>query len=90
GELPVLGSSFREARSRPLFFGERVRGAPPWSLQRPTGSLAGRWHGVPLRVLAAHRWPGQLGPNCQGIPFSRLLFVILKAPPVMGFYYTLF
>ena len=28
--------------------------APPWSLQRPTGSLAGRWQGVPLRVRASH------------------------------------
>ena len=28
--------------------------APPWSLQRPTGGLAGRLHGVPLRVRASH------------------------------------
>jgi len=25
-----------------------------WSLQQPTGSLAGRWHSVPLRVQASH------------------------------------
>ena len=36
--------------------------APPWSLQRPTGSLAGRWHGVPLRVRASQRIPCQFGP----------------------------
>ena len=59
-------------------------------LQRPTGSLAGRWHGVPLRFLAPHRWPGQSGPNRQGAPFSRLPFVMVKFPPHMGFYYTQF
>ena len=36
--------------------------APPWSLQRPTGSLAGRWHKVPRRVRASHRIPCQSGP----------------------------
>ena len=36
--------------------------APPWSLQRPTGSLAGRWHKVPRRVRASHRIPCQFGP----------------------------
>ena len=36
--------------------------APPCSLQRPTGSLAGRWHRVPRRVLASHRIPCQFGP----------------------------
>jgi hypothetical protein len=48
---------------------------PPWSLQRPTGSLAGRWQAVPFRVRASHRWPGQLGPNCHGIPSFKLAFV---------------
>ena len=28
------------------------------------------------------------GPNRHGIPFSRLVFVMLKSPPVMGYYYT--
>ena len=49
---------------------------------------AGLWQSVPLRVLAPHRWPDQSGPKRHGMPFSRLLFVMLKTPPHMGFYYT--
>jgi len=60
--------------------------APPWSRQRPTGSLAGRWQGVPLRVRAAHLWPGQLGPKRQSMPISTLPFVIIKNIPIIGFY----
>ena len=48
GELAMLGSSLCESRKAVL--GPRPVDAPPWSLQRPTGSLAGRWHKVPLRV----------------------------------------
>jgi hypothetical protein len=61
---------------------------PPCREQRPLRLYAGLWQGVPLRVLAPHRWPGQSGPKCHGILFSRLLFVMLKSPPRMGFYYT--
>ena len=86
GKLAMLGFSLRESRKSVL--GPMASGPPLGNLQRPTGSLAGRWHGVPLRVLAPHRCPGQLGPNRHGIPFSRLVFVMLKSPPVMGFYYT--
>ena len=60
GELAVLGSSLCESRKAVL--GPGPVEAPPWSLQRPTGSLAGRWHGVPLRVRASHRIPCQFGP----------------------------
>jgi len=63
---------------------------PPCREQRPLRLYAGLWQGVPLRVLAPHRWPGKSGPNCQGIPFSRLVFVMLKSPADMGFYYTPF
>ena len=52
GKTTVLGSSLREARKAVLGLGPVL--APPWSLQRPTGSLAGRWHCVPLRVRASH------------------------------------
>ena len=45
---------------------------PPCSRQRVLPLSGGFWHAVPLRVLAAHRWPGQSGPNRHGIPFSRL------------------
>jgi len=60
--------------------------APPCSLQRPAGCFAGLWHGVPLRVFAPHLSPGQFTPNCHWIPFCRLLFVIFKTPPLIGFY----
>ena len=63
---------------------------PPCREQRPLRLYAGLWQGVPLRVLAPHRWPGQSGPKRHGMPFSRLLFVMLKYPPHMGFYYTPF
>jgi hypothetical protein len=63
---------------------------PPCSLQRPTGSFAGLWQGVLLRVLAPHHWSGQSGPKRQEIPFSRLLFFMLKYPPFMEFYNTIF
>ena len=49
------------SRARPSLVRWPVE-APPWSLQRPTGSLAGRWHKVPLRVRASHLWPCQSGP----------------------------
>ena len=52
GELAMLGSSLCE-RARPLLVLGPVE-APPWSLERPKTSRAGRWHGVPLRVRASH------------------------------------
>jgi len=61
---------------------------PPCREQRPLRLYAGLWQGVPLRVLAPQRWPGQSGPKRHGMPFSRLLFVMLKSPPRMGFHYT--
>ena len=61
---------------------------PPCSEHRPLRLYAGLWQGVPLRVLAPHRWPGQSMPKRHGMPFSRLLFVMLKSPPHLGFYYT--
>ena len=63
---------------------------PPCSRQRVLSLSGGFWQAVPLRVLASHRWPGQSGPNRHGIPFSRLLFGMVKSPPFMGFYYTPF
>ncbi len=36
---------------------------PPCSLQRFRPLMAGFWHGVPRRVLARQRLPGQLGPK---------------------------
>ena len=58
--------------------------APPWSLQRPTGSLAGRWHKVPptgpilapltLPVWAIEPWFG-IGFHCAQL--SSVLRVLL-------------
>ena len=59
--------------------------APPGSLQRPTGSLAGRWHKVPRRVRASHRIPCQFGPYSHGLG---LVFIVLNYHRFMGFYYT--
>ena len=36
---------------------------PPCNLQRVRPRMAGFWQGVPLRVLARHRLPGQWGPK---------------------------
>ena len=36
---------------------------PPCIRQRFLSLMAGFWQGVPLRVLARQRWPGQLGPS---------------------------
>jgi hypothetical protein len=67
GVEPVFGSSLCESCKTALgsWTGRR---APPWSLQRPTGSLAGRWHKVPpagpglapltLPVWAVEPWFG--------------------------------
>ena len=63
-------------------------GAPPCREQRQLRLYAGLWQGIPLRVLAPYHWPGQSGPKRHGIPFSRLLFVMLKSPPRLGFNYT--
>ena len=41
---------------------------------------------MPRRVFAPQRWPGQAGPNCQGIPFLRLKFAKVKVPPFMKCY----
>jgi len=64
--------------------------APPWTRQRPTGCFAGAWHGLPFRVLAPHRWPGQSGPKRKLLPFWNLPLVTLKPTAAMGFYYTPF
>ena len=61
-EPPVGGGQGREPRALPSSVLGPVL-APPWSLQRPTGSLAGLWHSVPLRVRASHLVPGQSGPK---------------------------
>ena len=54
--------------------------APPWSLQRPTGSLAGLWQSVPLRVRASHLVPGQLGPKRVSRPIVLSLVNISTTP----------
>ena len=38
----------------------------------------GFWQVVPFLVLAPHLWPGRSGPKRHGIPFSRLVFVMVK------------
>ncbi len=48
----------------------------------------GFWHAVPRRVLARQLWSGRSVPVRHGIPFARLLFVMLTSPPHMGFYYN--
>jgi hypothetical protein len=79
----MLGSSLCE-RARPLLVLGPVE-APPWSLQRPTTSRAGRWHGVPLRVRASHRIPCQFGPYSHGLG---LAFIMLNCHRFMGIYDT--
>ena len=49
---------------------------PPCNWQRVLPLRAGLRQAVPRRVLAPQRWPGQVGPNCQGIPFLRLKFAL--------------
>ena len=61
---------------------------PPCKRHRVLPASGGFWHAVPRRVLAPHRWPGQSGPKCHGMPFSRFLFVMLKSLPHMGFIIT--
>ncbi len=43
---------------------------PPCSLHRFLPLMAGFLQGVPLRVLAPQRWPGQLGPKRVAWPAS--------------------
>ena len=50
--------------------------------------LAGRWHAVPRRVLAPHRWPGQSAPKRVSTPIRTLPFAIIQTPPLMGYYFT--
>lgn len=64
--------------------------SPPCSRQRVLPVSGGFWHAVPRRVFAPQLWRGRSGPKRQGIPFSRLVFVMAKSPPLMGFYYTPF
>ena len=78
-EPPVGGVQRREPRSALLCPGGPVL-APPWSLQRPTGSLAGLWHSVPLRVRASHLVPGQLGPKRVSRPIVLSLVNISTTP----------
>ena len=56
--------------------------------RRPLRFYAGLWQGVPLRVLAPQRWPGQSGPKRKLLPFWNLPLVTLKPTAAMGFYYT--
>ena len=75
-------------RARPsLVFGP-VRAGATVDLTARYRLLCGRLAQRAVTSLSAGRWPGQSGPNRHGIPFSRLVFVMLKSPPVMGFYYT--
>ena len=64
---------------------------PPCREQRPLRLYAGLWQGVPLRVLAPHRWPGQSGPKRKLLPFLRTYLCHLKTYRLrMGFHYTPF
>ena len=68
-----------------------VRGpvlAPPWSLQRPTGSLAGRWQSVPLRVRASHLVPGQFWPKRVSRPIVLSLANISNTPIIRCYIIT--
>ena len=52
--------------------------------------LVGFRYSFPILVLSRFS-PGLIrGQTCHGMPFSRLVFVMLKSPPVMGFYSTPF
>ena len=85
--LPMGRTSRCKPRQAILCLGS-CRYQPPCREQRPLCLYAGLWQGVPFRVLAPHRWQGQSGPKRHGIPFSRLLFVMLKSLPHMGFIIT--
>ena len=52
--------------------------------------FAGRWQGVPRRVFAPHRWPGQSAPKRVSTPIRTLPFAIIWAPPLMGYQYRKF
>ena len=62
--------------------------APPWSLQRPTGSLAGLWQSVPLRVRASHLVPGQFGPKRVCWPIALPLVNISNTPIIRCYIIT--
>ena len=54
---------------------------PPWLRQRALPFIAGFRHGVPFRVLAPQRAPGQFGPSSQPFPASKnasCIFVPLR------------
>jgi len=51
---------------------------PPCREQRPLRLYAGLWQGVPLRVLAPHRWPGQSGPKRHLLPVWNLTFITVN------------
>ena len=57
---------------------------PPCKLHLPLCLKAGRWHGVPFRVLAKHLFPGQLGPKRVGRPNSEICFATVKNAPFIG------
>ena len=63
---------------------------PPCSRHRVLPLSGGFWHAVPRRVLAPQLWRGRSVPKRHGMPFSRLLFVMLEFSPGMGFYNTPF
>ena len=58
--------------------------SPPCKLHLPLCLKAGRWHGVPFRVLAKHFFPGQLGPKRVGRPNSEICFATVKNAPFIG------
>ncbi len=58
---------------------------PPCKLHLPLCLKAGRWHGVPFRVLAKHLLPGQLGPKRVGRPNSEICFATVKNTPFIGY-----
>ena len=74
---------------RAAVLGPRSSACAAVDLQRPTGSLAGRCHGVPFRVRASHLLLGQSGPKRHGIPFKRLTFVTLFLSSFTGNYNTI-
>ena len=86
-EPPMGGVQRREPRALP----SSVRGpvlAPPWRRQRPTGSLAGRWQSVPLRVRASHLVPGQFWPKRVSWPIVLPLVNISNTPIIRCYIIT--
>ena len=87
GELPMTKVRRRDPRSTLLGFSTSAGPA----MQPATSILfVGRTltHGVPRRVFAPHRCPGQSGPKRHSIPMVTLSFVNMNNTPLMRCYYT--